>query len=280
MNKLINVSKSNYLEIRNYEKSNIPFDYFWDMTKQKGTIFLVNKHVDPEFLFITDGEFKIHLDNNVYCAKKGDIIVINSNILHNIIPVTDTVTYQCIVADKNFFLRHNINIDSISFCEIIKDGAALFEEINIIRNVISEAKDCYAARAYMHFLNIILTLYDRYSVPKGDITPDKGLTSVEESIRYINKHFGDEITVEDIARHIGYSKFYFCRRFKEITGYTVATYINMQRVKYANKMLLEDNMNVSEVAASCGFRSGTYFSTTFKKYTGKNPSDVVKNRVK
>ena len=91
MNRLITFSRSKFIERRNFEKSDVPFDFYLDTTKKKGAIFLVNKHSDPEFLFITDGKLKIHLDNESFCAQKGDIVVINPNVLHNIIPITEKV---------------------------------------------------------------------------------------------------------------------------------------------------------------------------------------------
>ncbi len=278
MKKLITVSKSNYLEIRNYENSKIPFDYYWDMTKKRGTIFLVNKHIDLEFLFITHGKLEIHLDNDTFFAENGDVVVVNSNILHNIIPVTDVVTYQCVIVDKNFFSSYDIPLDSIRFCEVIRGDSALFDEINAIKDILSnDVSDCCVAKVYIHLLKIMVTMYEKYSVPiQEGGTDTTGIHTVENSIKYINKYLGKQLSVDDIAEYAGYSKFYFCRRFKEITGYTVATYINMQRIKCAYNMLCESDMNINEVAQECGFKSGTYFSTTFKKYMGMNPSDVCK----
>ena len=85
MNKSIIISKSGGVELRSYENSDLPIDYYFDTTKRKGAIFLVNKHSDLEMLFVTNGTVEIHLDNEVFVGDVGDIIVINPNVLHNII---------------------------------------------------------------------------------------------------------------------------------------------------------------------------------------------------
>ncbi len=275
MNELISLTRSDVLEIRNYEKSDVPIAFYPNLVKKRGTIFLVNKHMDIELLFITAGEMKIHLDDEVFYAEAGDVVVINPNVLHNIIPLTETVCYECMIVDRSFLNTVGMSLDHIYVQEVIKD-CALFAHIYAIKEqLLTNKTGYYAAKVYCHIIECVLILLEKYAIAKQDNRAESsGLLSIEKAVSYIHEHFNKAISVEEIAAHIGYSKFYFCRRFKEITGYTVATYINMQRIKYAQSLLTESDKSINEIAFECGFASVAYFSATFKRYMGISPSRI------
>ena len=274
MNKSIIFSKSGYVETRNFETSPLPVWINPHMTKRKDTIFLVNKHTDTELLFVTDGSMKIHLNNDTFVANSGDVVVINPNVLHNIMPLTDYVTYHCFIIDKNFFKSHYFPIDQVHIKEVITDDT-LFETCEQIIQLSQHQDDLPYSVAKIHngLLGMVIYLFENYGGEKPqNETTKNALHTVEMGIKYINKNFKKTISLSDIAKHTGYSKFHFCRLFKETTGYTVATYINMQRVKYAQQLLETSELSVCEIAFECGFKSVSYFSTTYKKYTGNSPS--------
>lgn len=274
MNKSITISKSGGVEIRNHENGDVPFDYYFDTTKRKGSIFLVNKHSDIEVLFITKGTLKIHLNDETFVGEVGDIIVINPNVLHNIIAISDEVTYECLIIDKNYLEKNGLSPEERHIEEKIKDQG-LFDFIHPIKRSILDRPPLYRAKANIELLRLCTGLFENHSVAKDTRTsPSNCLLSIEKSINHINKHFNSDITIDDIAAHIGYSKFYFCRKFKEVTGYTPAVYINMQKIKYAYNRLCESDATVNDIAFECGFKSLAYFSVTFKKYMGINPSNV------
>ena len=274
MNQSITISKSGGVELRNYENSDLPIDYYFDTTKRKDAIFLVNKHSDLEMLFIINGTVEIHLDNEVFVGNVGDIIVINPNVLHNIIALSEEVTYECLIIDKNYLDKNGLLLENKHINEVIKDES-LFNLICSIKRLVLERQPLYQARANIDILRLSVGLFEKHSITRDEHTPQSHtLISIEKSIGYINKNFNSDITIDDLAAHVGYSKFYFCRKFKEITGYTPATYINMQRIKYAYNKLCQFDVTVNDVAFECGFKSVAYFSVTFKKYIGVNPSSI------
>ena len=72
------------------------------------------------------------------------------------------------------------------------------------------------------------------------------------------------------------SKYYFCRIFKNITGSTVIKYLNMYRCMKARELLSSGKYTVSEAALECGFENMSYFSKTYKAYSGSVPSMAKK----
>ena len=103
------------------------------------------------------------------------------------------------------------------------------------------------------------------------------LMMVKEATAYIRGHFADTLAIEEICERVGFSKFYFCRAFKEVTGRTAVDYINYLRCSNARK-LLASGYNVSESAEQSGFGNLSYFSKVYKKYMGQLPSREKKGQ--
>lgn len=102
---------------------------------------------------------------------------------------------------------------------------------------------------------------------------------MQEVTVYIEEHYGDcGLSAEMVAEHFGLSVSYFSKLFNQYTEKTFPDYINQLRLLKAKEMLLEDrNRPISEIAASVGFNSSSYFSAAFRKYFGMSPSQIRKN---
>ncbi len=92
---------------------------------------------------------------------------------------------------------------------------------------------------------------------------------------YIDKHFTEEITLDLLAGEFFVNKYYMCHIFKSDTGITIMDFINMRRVNMA-KQLLSKAAEVGDLYLLCGFKDYSVFFKTFKKFTGKPPSNFLK----
>ena len=90
--------------------------------------------------------------------------------------------------------------------------------------------------------------------------------------RFIGEHQADSISLDQIAKTLKVSTFYFCKMFKKATGLTFTDYLSRTRVERAKNLLLNPNVRVSEAAYDCGFISLTHFNRVFKKVVGKSPT--------
>jgi two-component system response regulator YesN len=95
--------------------------------------------------------------------------------------------------------------------------------------------------------------------------------TINEAIIYINNHFTEVITLQDVADLVKLSKNYFSELFKRETGLNFIDYIIQQRVKRAKKLLQTTRLNVYEIAEKSGFNDVKYFSKLFKKLVGMSP---------
>jgi YesN/AraC family two-component response regulator len=90
---------------------------------------------------------------------------------------------------------------------------------------------------------------------------------------HIAGHYGDPISLDEIARAMHVSTFYFCKMFKKATGLTFTDYLGRVRVEKAKNLLLNPHLRVSEIAYTVGFQSLTHFNRIFRKVAGEAPTD-------
>ena len=90
-------------------------------------------------------------------------------------------------------------------------------------------------------------------------------------IRWIETHFHQRCSLEDIASEMGCSRGHASRRFHEETGGTIQEYLMMRRIRQACELLLHTNSSVRDIAAQVGFSEYAWFITCFRKNMGKTP---------
>ncbi|BCN30072.1 AraC family transcriptional regulator [Anaeromicropila herbilytica] len=105
----------------------------------------------------------------------------------------------------------------------------------------------------------------------------KSSPKVEKVYEYIEEHYNDIIMLEDLSDIIGTSPQYFCKLFKEVTGYRVVEYINCLRIRKSKELMFHYNdMKITDIAASCGFEDSSYFCSVFRKLEGITPGEFRK----
>ncbi|MDY2658153.1 MAG: AraC family transcriptional regulator, partial [Candidatus Limiplasma sp.] len=103
-------------------------------------------------------------------------------------------------------------------------------------------------------------------------------SSLREIIRWTEENFSKPIQLSMVANKLGYSKYYFCSRFKALTGTTYIRYLNTVRISHAYK-LLNAGASVTEAGIACGFSDIGYFIQMFKKMYGVTPKKYVRDRI-
>lgn len=150
-----------------------------------------------------------------------------------------------------------------------------------IKTEFEQKKRGYEQMVKIYTMTILLLLYRNYSddIVSGNIAA-KNAALIINSIDYIDNHFAQEITLEELADISMLSKNYYGHLFKEMNGITPWEYIILKRVEAAIEMIQSaNNLSMLDIALECGFNNTANFNRIFKKYTGFNPSDYRnKNR--
>lgn len=93
-----------------------------------------------------------------------------------------------------------------------------------------------------------------------------------EICTYINEHCTEDLSIDHVAEKAGFSKFHFIRLFKQFTGSSYYTYLNKRKIMNAEKLLMDPNITITEVAMRSGFVSLATFNRVFKSYKKCTPS--------
>lgn len=112
-----------------------------------------------------------------------------------------------------------------------------------------------------------LLLLDQMSQYRRNHVPD----FIEGAIRYIDRHFTEEISLEDLAKRQHVSKYHLSREFKRYYGITMREYMINSRITYAKELLKHTNHNVNEIAYSCGMENVSHFINLFKEREEMTP---------
>ncbi|MCF2947873.1 AraC family transcriptional regulator [Paraglaciecola aquimarina] len=100
--------------------------------------------------------------------------------------------------------------------------------------------------------------------------PAKRATDMVESAKsYIQSHYQEDIDIDKLAAQLNISRAYLMRTFKQQSGQTINQYLTEWRIELAKQILL--SQSVTDTAFAVGYNNSNYFSTVFKKITGKSP---------
>jgi len=101
---------------------------------------------------------------------------------------------------------------------------------------------------------------------------------VLQAARFINEHFRQQISANDIAAAAGFSPNYLSRKFREAAGIGVHDYLVFIRLRNAAFELISTDDSVTDIALRCGFSDSNYFKDVFKKKYGMTPREYRKTR--
>ncbi len=237
-----------------------------------------NWHENIEILFFKSGNGTVHINEKDYNVSGGDIIIINQNRIHCIIP-DGNLSFCCIIIDRTFCLSNYFDTNSIVFDELIKD-TELFDVLeDIIKAYKSKEKNEYFIQHIRaQVLRALVLLCQKYSSKEQAPSKDSHLLScIKQAIGYIHSESSNDISLEHLSNKIGLSKYYFEKKFKSITGYTPINYLNMIRCDKANFLLMSTSKSIGTISAECGFTDQSYFTKVFKKNIGLLPTQIKRN---
>lgn len=94
-----------------------------------------------------------------------------------------------------------------------------------------------------------------------------------EITRYIEKHYAENLSLEDLSAQVNYSKGYLCNIFRKELNTSFGNYLTKVRIFHAKKLLTTSFLRLYEIAEQTGFYDYSHFARTFKKYTGFSPQE-------
>jgi len=124
-----------------------------------------------------------------------------------------------------------------------------------------------------------LSFFINYAVD-ADSSLSRKNSVVEQAKTYIDAHYTEKITQNEIAKAVYLTPGHLSRVFKKETGISINQYVNDRRLAQAKELLINTDVDINEVALRSGFSSSSYFITSFRKLTGETPQKFRENRTK
>jgi len=258
------------------------------LTPGLNDFFYWHFHPEYEIVYVEATEGTRHIGDHISRYRESDLVFVGPNIPHlNFDYGVHTDCSQVIVQMKEDFLgREFLDLPEL------KNIRQLFEKARQGLSFYGETKSKAAEilkrlPGMVHFEQLIalLHVFQLMAISKEvtelDSRPvnERFLGRDQERMntihRFIEGNYHRNISVNEMAAMVHLSTAAFCRYFKKTTRMTFTDFLNQYRVNQARKMLLHDK-NVTEACFESGFENLSYFSRTFKRFSGENPSQLRK----
>ncbi|NLZ45635.1 MAG: helix-turn-helix domain-containing protein [Clostridiales bacterium] len=249
-----------------------------------------HRHVDFwELVIVLSGTATHEVDGEEYVVSRGDVFVINSKIGHG---YKNANNFKIC----NIMFRPNIFNSARGYIGTLSGFHALFviepfltesggfksrlrlsvEEYDKIKSLIQSMIGEYSAKR-AGWQTSIKSLFMIMSVELSRIYSFENIHEKESAIyiakpiAYIEEHFKEQISLNELANMVNISPRHFTRLFSETYSMTPIKYINLLRLNSACRLLKSTTMNISEISYASGFSDSNYFSRVFRKKFGKTP---------
>ena len=223
-----------------------------------------------EFYYLKSGSVTYLAGDRIYHLSAGDTVVIPPNTLHKTVSARDAQRERILFylderyINTLFDIRKTLPTDIAVFK--IHNGriGEIFE--NMLAEFSGECSEVYL-KALICELSVLLSrALD--SDGRCSLDADRSPKIVTDALGYIEENYMHDVSLSGVAEHFFVSAEYLSRAFKKHTGFTFSEYLNHYRIKESNKLLIQTDMKISEIATACGFHSSNHFCKSYKKTVG------------
>lgn len=241
-------------------------------------------HSELELMLVLEGEIELKVGYELLQLRSGDIMLINSDEIHNIKRTSDEAKIIFVYMDCNVCYDLFPDIYEILAFWCYADA---FEKLNankdlIIKNVNALAlamnKSSSSEVISEHFQALIKSLIFCYRInhidptESGSSTSDGKVDVIYRTIKYMYSNYDHKVNLQDISEQEYMNLFHLSHSFKDITGYSFRDWLNFVRAEQAEKMLLQTSLPLSEIAYKCGFSDVRYLNKHFSKWYQISPN--------
>lgn len=245
-------------------------------------------HEEIELLYQLNGRSDIQIDGKKYQIQNKLLTVINSRQVHSVHTYSDTSMFICVHISKKLIEKYIPDIDLyriycipddipdsqfpeyLSVCRQMEDLLRLYITDKLAWQMESEG-------IILQVLAQLIRHFSRKSAPDeiGLSSADRtSFNRIRDVITYVEEHFREPISLQDIAGHLSLGREYFCRFFKKNMGMSFLRYLNEVRISHVYRDLEQTDAPIAEIAEKNGFHNQKLFNRTFREVYGCTPSAV------
>ena len=238
---------------------------------QKTSDYPARFHKQLEVAFVEKGKLEIVIDNEPYTLDEGDLYFVFPNLLHTG-KKSEGSSITLAIADSDYCASFSETFTRFKpVLPVLRKGSFPSIVYDLFRRM-SEI-DCsdlpYKQNLLIGYLNALLgELFVHLELTRRNT--DNNL--IQQMILYTLENYTKDITLDDVAKALNYSKYYISHVISETFGCNFRPLINSYRISMAQNLLLSTNKTVGEIAFECGFKNQSSFNRIFLKHTGSAPS--------
>lgn len=248
-------------------------------------------HDELELLVITQGGADFHVNERSYHLSEGEMLFINSNLLHSATVLDHmSCSFFAVVFSPALLGGYSNDIiqqkyiapvlkAEISFPEYIRPAKGIGNQILSllyeINNLYFEKGDAYELRIKTKLYEIWYLLLsvsectDKFEIKNNDYR----IGRIKAILEYIGKRYSQKITLPELSQAFNMSEGQFCRFFKSMVKLSVINYINSYRINESAVLLQNTDKEISEIAGLVGYNNISYFNKIFRKYMHCSPTE-------
>ena len=251
-------------------------------------------HSEMELFYLESGCIELYVEESRYIIKAGEGAFIPPNLLHYArrrCPDNQPCSFYAIVFDYKMILDmspsycnqyihpviHNV-LNCILHISLDKDWCHdILNYLVPIFTMTGNNVESYELELRGRLLIIWQIMYNNHlsgintNNQYGHMYPQ-----LSSCIKYIDEHFTENLDLSLLASLSGMSEGYYCKVFKEFTGFSPFTYINRRRIMESCNYLRDTNDSIAQIAVKCGYNNVSYYNRTFLKIMHETPSSYRK----
>lgn len=248
-------------------------------------------HTEIEWTYVLKGEICYQVNESQYLLKAGEGLFCNTNMMHTGGPVNDedchyvSITFHPRLLSgypDSFLQKHYMNamaeasaLASFPLSPQIAWQEQVLEKLSAIEGLYFGDEANYDFRIYLLLMEIWLLVYEHrqesiLAAPEG-----KNMMRLKAILSYIQTHYQEKITLDEIAAEINICTGECCRFFKKHMNQSLFEYILDYRISKSLPLLTQDK-SITEIGEQCGFTSPAYFTKVFRERMGCSPREYRK----
>lgn len=223
-------------------------------------------HGNFELLYVIDGCFELKVDDGAATLSKGQFALILPNQLHSFhIPIGSHVWVGVFSEEYVFrFASHMRGLVGEAFEFYCDPMTEAFFKYHVVEN---KSEDIYMLKSV--FYAVCQQYLQHVQLRPRDAKGDNLFVRITD---YVNVHFKEPVTLQEMAQTLGFEYHYLSRRFHEIFGMNFRRFLNQYRINHANELLQQNpHVCIAEIAYACGFKSVRNFNAVYKELNGCTP---------
>ena len=255
-------------------------------------------HSEFEIVYVLKSSGKRFVADSIESFQEGDITLMGSNLPHfwksDVPDDTDhgnRVNAIVVQFHKDFFREEITSYPEFhSINELLKRAARGIHFSKTsgekIGKMLKRMLKLNGLERMLYFIKLMDTMAQienyRILASKAYLLEDhKELNNrLDKIMHFINTNYQRKITQEEVASKIGMTTAAFCRYFKEKTGKGFIFFVNEMRIGYACKLLVENQLSISQICFECGFNNISNFNRMFKRQTSFTPGEYQQQFIK